>query len=262
MIHRTMFETSEEGTAAAAITAMSIVPLTALSHDRVFLFKLDRPFIVLVVKNDDTMVFQGVITDLNGQELDERNEIEKIVSEKGSSSVISKNNLIYPTDIEAKEELTKLIKSAKESQGQQQSSESNNSIEQSQKLDFNEKLGESDQSTDDRSWWIPSRVPEYLNTNNASLNVSVEEIHKTNSSDKVVNETQPTISSSVQPQPSLYIPVDSIQYTKYQQPEPKDPNGIRFPVTRPLNRNKANIKPRYENSEHYKNSLLKWMSVY
>ncbi len=264
IVHRTMFETSEEGTTAAAITAMSIVPLTALSQDRVFLFKLDRPFIVLVIKNDDTMVFQGVVSDLNGQELNVRNEIENIASESVSSSVISKNNLIYPTDSETKEDLNKLISLTKENQGQEQSGESNNPIEQSQKLDNNEKLGEFDQSTDERSWWIPSRVPEYLNTNHTSLNVSDEGVHKTNSSDKVLNESQPTItSSSVQPQPPPpYMPVDSIQYIKYQQPEPKDPNGIRFPATRPLNRNKVNIKPRYENSEHYKNSLLKWMSVH
>lgn len=216
IIHRTIFETSEEGTTAGAATSLSLVPLSALQNDEVHSFIVDRPFIVMLIKGD-TIIFEGVVADLQGQ----------IIPPENKNSVDSNNDNHNPDLI-----------------GEASSQYAINS----------------DELSEDRTWWIPHRIPEYLKRNRtknpnpapASQPVSNEPSNEAKNNANI----NPPLPSS----PPLKAN-EFIQFSKYQQPEPKDPEGIRFPMTIPISRNKINIKPRL-NNDHPDGSLLSWMNVY
>ncbi|CAL8104278.1 unnamed protein product [Orchesella dallaii] len=221
IVHRTIFEISEEGTQAGAVTSLSIVPLSALSDNHIKRFKADRPFILFLVKNN-TIIFQGVIASL--PEIDEDTQ--------NTSNIPSRDGIV-----EAYANVT-----------HNQVSERDNEKEE------------------DRPWWIPPAVPVYLtnktDSNKPNENSDANPAKSVNSEDVPDGSSVPAAAGAA-PSPAETIDTEStvISFTKYQQPEPKDPTGIRFPSTVPQHRNHL-IKPRLNDNVKIKTALLHWMNVY
>ncbi|ODN00538.1 Serpin B9 [Orchesella cincta] len=234
IVHRTIFEISEEGTKAGAVTAISIVPLSALSDHHLIRFTLDRPFIVYLVKNN-TILFQGVIASL--PELNEeqvKNEV-KINADTQNTNTTSRDSIV-------KANTTQNAKS-QENQLSQRGS----------------------QKEDDSPWWVPPSVPAYLKNETVDKDAAPANPEFTNqtSSSSAVTVTEDMPDSNVPSATSeIFITEPSaISFTKYQQPEPMDPNGIRFPATAPQLR-KHLIKPRLNDNVKFKDHLMHWMNVY
>lgn len=159
-----------------------------------------------------------------------------------------------------------------------------------------DRLGET--GTELRSWWIPKRVPEYLLSTNSNKIKSGPNEDKDARLDKTPVKSVPplpspsALSSSPAKEPSIQRkvltnpnPSDMILFSKYQQPEPKHPDALRFPISVPISRNKYGsgsssngnnrnnnvpnslIMPRYDNNSNNKpsypkTSLLRWMNAH
>jgi hypothetical protein len=207
MIHKTVLEIDEEGTAAGAVTAAFLVPLSGIMHHKILNFTLNKPFI-LFIREDHSSVFQGIVSDLPSS-------IQVGVPPSQKDAVVqdvSSDFLKSLTSIPPNNNASSLIDG---SPTMMTSALATNSTQ----ITSNKRDDQDLQQQQEKGWWISEGKPEYLIDEGITL-------RSKDISSKLRKSSTKSISTDAA------APNDSpnnkgIGY-RFQQPEPTSPEGIRF----------------------------------